>query len=214
MKRSAIAVAIGFGLALAAAPADAQLVNFPNYATPSAFGTPSSFIAASYGRGLNDDSGKQNAFGVFVGRTGLADRVTVTAGAGMVDLDPDSKYTFGGAVGVDVLDADATTQVSVQGGIGYMSLATDVSVMNFPIGLAIKKNIPGESANIALWAMPRLDISRASNPITSNTNTELGISGGVSFTTPGGIGVHAALDVLAADASAMIGGVGVHYVIN
>lgn len=213
MNRSAIAIVAGFGLMLASAPADAQLINFPNYATPST-PTPSSFIAASYGRGLNDNSGKQNAFGVFVGRTGISNRVTVAAGVGMVTLDPDAKYTFGGSVGVDVLEQGAATQVSVQGGVGYMSFATDVSTMNFPIGVAIKTTMEGESANIGLWAMPRLDIMRASAFGFSATNTDLGVSGGVSITTPGGIGFHAALDVLAADPSAMVGGAGVHFLIN
>jgi hypothetical protein len=213
MNRSAIAIVACFGLILASAPADAQLINFPHYATPST-ATPSSFIAASYGRGLNEDSGKQNAFGVSVGRTGISNRVTVTAGVGMVNYDPDAKYTFGGNVGDDVLEQGATTQVSVQGGVGYISLATDFSLMNFPIGVAIKTTMEGESANIGLWAMPRVDIMRGSAFGVSSTNTDLGVSGGVSITTPGGIGFHAALDVLAADPSAMVGGAGVHFVIN
>jgi len=212
MKRIAIAVAVGFGLTLAAAPADAQLVNFPVTAVP--VGAPATFFAVNYGRGLNDNSGKQNAFGAFVGRTGLGERVSVVGGVGMVNYDPDAKYTFGGNVAVAVLDAEATTQVSVQGGIGYMSPATDVSVMNFPIGVAIRTTVASDSGNLGLWAMPRLNISRNKVLSFSDTQTDLGVSGGVAFTTSGGFGIHAALDVLAADNSAMVGSVGIHYVVN
>jgi hypothetical protein len=212
MKRIATAVALVFGLTLAAAPADAQLVNFPVMAVPT--GAPSTFFGASFGRGLNEESGKQNAFGAFVGRSGLGQRVSVVAGVGMVNYEPDAKYTFGGDVAVAVLDADAETQVSVQGGIGYMSIATDVSTMNFPIGVAIRTTVASDSGNLGLWAMPRLNIARAKFGSLSDTSSDLGVSGGVSFTTSGGFGVNAALDVLAADASAMLAGVGVHYVVN
>lgn len=212
MKRSIFAAVVALGLVVVSTTtAEAQLTNFPNYAVPSAMGNPSSFVAASFGRGLNDWSGKQNAFGLFVGRTGLADRVGVVAGVGMVNYDPDAKYTFGGAVAVDMLAADSDVQIAVQGGVGYISLATDFSTTSVPIGVAVKGS-QGES--MGWWFMPRLNYSRLSTPIGSGSSTDFGASAGGSFTSTGGFGVHAAIDLLAAGENVWHFGVGAHYLIG
>lgn len=215
MNRSAFAAVVGLGMMFLSSTAiEAQIHNFPNYAVPSAFGAPSSLIGATYGRGLNTFSGEQNAFGIFAGRTGISDRVGVVVGGGMIDLDPDSKFAFGGAIGVDVLGAEAETQIGIQGGIGYFSPADDVSMMSFPIGVAVKGSVPGESASFGWWFMPRLDIQRASVLGFSATNTDLGASAGGSINLASGFGIHAAVDLLAASESIWFGGVGVHYTIN
>ena len=212
MKRSAIAIALGFGFALAAAPADAQLVNFPTIGLPT--GAPSTFVAAQFGRGLNDTSGKTNAFGAFIGRTGIADRVTVAAGVGMINYDPDAKYTFGGTAAIAVTAPEAATAISVQAGLGYLSLATDFSTMNIPIGVAVRRTIASDSGNLGIWAMPRLNMTRVTVLGTTGSSTDFGVSGGAAFTTSGGFGFHAALDMLATDPSAVVGGVGVHLMIG
>jgi 3D (Asp-Asp-Asp) domain-containing protein len=43
--------------------------------------------------------------------------------------------------------------------------------------------------------------------------TDFGASGGLGFTTASGFGVHAAIDLLAADPNIWTLGAGVHYVI-
>jgi len=215
MKRSILAAMVGLGLVFATSSAvEAQLTNFPHYAVPSAFGTPASFFSLDFGRGLNEMSGKQNAFGVAYGRTGIADRVGITIGAGMVNYDPDAKYTFGGNVAVDILGADSDTQIAVQGGVGYISLADQVSSTNIPIGVAVKGMQAGESMNFGWWFMPRLDYTRAKVGGLTGSNTDLGASAGASITAPGGFGVHLAIDLLAADQSVWGGGIGVHYLIG
>jgi len=213
MKRFATVMAIGFGFVLAsAASADAQLINFPTNAAPT--GAPRTYVAASLGRGLNDNSGKQTAFGAFAGRTGIANRVTVSAGVGIINSDPDSQTTFGGTVGVALTGADATTGISVQGGLGYMSPADDVSLLNIPIGIAVRRTVASDSGNLALWVMPRINMMRSKVLSVSDTQSEFGASGGVAFTTTGGVGFHASIDLLASDPSQMVGGAGIHYVIN
>lgn len=215
MKRSILAAMVGFGLVLATSSSvQAQLTNFPHYAVPSAFGGPASVLSVDYGRGLNDMSGKQDAFGVAYARTGIGGRIGIGVGAGMVTYDPDSKYTFGGSVAVDMLEADSDTQIGLQGGIGYISLATDVSSINVPIGVAVKGMQAGESMNFGWWFMPRLDYTRAKAFGVTGSNTDFGASGGLSVTTPSGLGVHLAVDLLAADNSIWTGGVGVHYLIG
>jgi len=99
-----VLVAVGL-VAVSAAAAEAQLMNFPVLALPSVGDAPATFIGAHMGRGLNNASGRINAFGASVGRTGLGGSITAAVGFGMVNYDPDAKYTFGVAGAVDVLPA-------------------------------------------------------------------------------------------------------------
>jgi len=215
MKRSLLVGFLGLGLMVASSTdAQAQLTNMPTYAVPSSFGMPASFFSVDYGRGLNETSGKQNAFGVAYGRTGIADRVGIVIGADMVTYDPDSKYSFGGNVGFDLLGSDADVQIGIQGGVGYISLADEVSSTNVPIGVAVQGQEAGDSANFGWWFMPRLQYTRASAFGFTDSNTDFGASGGVGITMSSGLGIHVAVDLLAADESIWGGGVGVHYVIN
>jgi len=199
-------------LVTVAVPVEAQLYNFPVYATPS--GEPATFVAATYGRGLNEDSGKLDAFGGAVGRTGIGGRTTVVGAFGYVDFPSEGKWTFGGDVGVDMLQPGGSAQVTIQGGIGYISFDTDDSSLHFPIGLAIKGNVTGPSADVAPWIMPRLSIVRSSFLGESDTSTDFGISGGVGLTLPSGFGAHTAIDLLNSESNIWTIGVGVHYVIR
>lgn len=212
MKRTFV---LTLGLAVLPTLVSAQLTGIPNYAAPSAFGTPSTFIAASYGRGVNDASGKADAYGAVIGRSGLGERFTAFAGVGMVDMG-DMEYSFGGAVSADLMQAASATQVSVQGGIGYLGvdvLGETLSTLTFPIGVALKRNIPGPTATVTPWVMPRLNIARASYSGSSNTETDFGASAGFSVTLPSGFGVHSAIDMWAADPNIWTLGVGAHYVL-
>jgi hypothetical protein len=212
MKRSIIAGVLGLGLVLASSTAvEAQLTNFPVYAVPSANGMPSSFLSVDFGRGLNEFSGEQNAFGVAYGRTGIADRVGINIGAAMVNYDPDAKYTFGGNVGFDLLAPDSDVQIGIQGGVGYISLADDVSSTTVPVGVAVKGT---EGESLGWWFMPRLNYSRASAFGVSGSSTDFGASAGASFTSAGGFGVHGAIDLLAAGENIWHFGLGAHYVIG
>jgi len=103
--------------------------------------------------------------------------------------------------------------VSVQTGIGYISLATDVNMMNFPIGVALKANMAAGSGSFTPWVMPRVHLSRAKVLGFSSTNTDFGASGGASFTTAGGFGLHAAIDIMATDPSVTTFGVGAHLMV-
>ena len=59
MKHLATCVTVTLGLVLlGAAPAYGQLWLFPDYAVPSGGDTPTTWIAGSYARGLNDASGE------------------------------------------------------------------------------------------------------------------------------------------------------------
>jgi hypothetical protein len=211
MKRISV---LTIGLAVVAAvPAQAQLANFPVYAQPT--GAPATYLGATYGRGMNDASGKVDSYGAFVGRTGIGNRASIFAGLGMLDLDPDSEWTFGGGVAVDVLPAGGAAQVALQAGVGYFSPVEDFSILHFPIGVALKGMIEGPTADVMPWVMPRLSINRSSFGDLSDTSTDFGVSGGVALTLPSGLGFHTAIDLLATDPdNVWLIGVGVHYAIR
>ena len=202
------------GLLATAAPAGAQMWFFPDYALPSSMGTPSTWLAATYGRGLNDASGKTDAFGGAIGRT--TEKASFMGAIGQARSDGDGELTIGGAVGFDVMQRENSV-VSVQGGVGWFS--TDLfnetlTALRFPIGVAWKGSFQSPEAAIAPWIMPRVNISRLSGGGDSETETDLGASGGVSFTFPNGFGVHTALDVLLSDSNLWYFGIGAHYVIG
>lgn len=85
--------------------------------------------------------------------------------------------------------------------------------MNFPIGVALKTSVAAGSGSFTPWVMPRVHLARVDVLGSSSTQTDFGVSGGAGFTTAGGLGLHAALDMLATDPSVTTFGVGVHYMI-
>lgn len=202
-------------LVVTALPASAQLWFFPDYQVPSVGPTgPATFIAGTYGRGLNEASGQADAIGGVVGRTG--ESVSFLGGVGLVTGDGSDELTVGGAVGVDVAQGESAT-VSVQGGIGWMSVdffTETLTMLRFPIGVAIKGQVESPEAVIVPWVMPRVNISRISAGGNSETETDFGASAGVSFTFPSGFGVHTALDILLSNTNLWYFGGGVHYLLG
>ena len=202
MKRRATVAAFGLGMfMLSTAPVEGQLFNFPDYAVPSFDGGASTFVAGSYGRGLNDESGKLNAVSAIVGRT--TSGLSFQGGFGYIDGVGDSEWTLGGAAGYDLLSDASPAQLTLQGGIGWMQLSDptgligDITLLRFPVGVALKGNIDSSSASVTPWVMPRLNMVRFSSDGGSTTQTDFGASAGVGITMPSGFGVHAALDLLA-----------------
>ena len=210
MNREVTTVALfAMALLVSAAPLGAQMWFFPDYAVPSANGNPATYVAGTYGRGLNDDSGKINAVGGVIGRTG--ESATFQAGFGVLTGDADNELTLGGSVGADVANSGSMT-ISVQGGVGWMGPG-DTNLMRVPIGVAFKGRVESPEAVIVPWVMPRVNYTRFSGGGFSSGETDIGASGGVSFTFPGGFGLHAALDFLNGDGGdPIIFGIGGHYV--
>lgn len=210
MKRTVNAIVFGaIALLVTATAAEAQLWGFPDYALPSG-GTTA--VGGSYGRGLNDDSGKSDAYGAFiVGSNGSG---VSFAFAGAMISDIDDELTLGGAVGYDVSSTESMT-ISVQGGVGWMGPG-NLTLLRIPVGVAFKGQVDSGEAVITPWAMPRINISRLSGGGFSDTETDFGGSAGVSFNFSGGFGIHTALDVLITgdDSTPITFGAGGHYVIG
>lgn len=206
----------GFVLALGllsftALPASAQMWGFPDYAVPSATAGPSTFLAGTYGRGLNDASGKLDAFGAVVGRTGAL--LSFMGGVGMVSGGADDEITVGGALGADVVKGESAT-LALQGGVGWMDSGS-TTMWRFPVGVAVKGFWESPEATIAPWVFPKVNISRVSNDFLENTETDFGTSVGVAFGFASGFGVHTALDVIFAENNEVwTYGIGGHYILG
>lgn len=211
MKQRLIGFTLGCCVLLVGAlPASGQLWFFPTYAVPSTSDGPSTFLAGTYGRGLNHISGELDAFGAVVGHSGSI--ASFMGGLGLVTGGADDELTLGGAVGVDVAETESLT-LGLNGGVGWMGPG-DSNIWRFPIGLAVKGFAQSPEATIQPWVMPRVDIRRVSTTLGSDTDTDFGASAGVGFTLPSGFGVHTALDVLFGDLDEVwLFGIGGHYVI-
>ena len=199
---------------MVATPATGQAFFFPDYALPSANGSSSTFVAGSYGRGLNDVSQKVNAFAGTVGRT--MRRVSFQAGGGYTRrLD---RWTVGGAAGFDLINnIDSSVQLTFQGGLGWISyniLGETLTNLRFPIGLALKGHLGGSGVQIAPWVMPRLNVVQASIAGISTMSWDLGVSGGLAITGQSGFGIHTAVDYLADGLNPIVVSVGTHYVLG
>ena len=202
---------------LVATPVVGQLHNHPVMALPAGDAAGSTFVGAEFARGLNDNSGKQNSFAAGVGRA--MERVSVMGMAGYVASDTDG-LTLGAAVAAHLLSDDSMpVQVSVQGGVGWISedIGTEsVTILNLPIGVAIQARPSGNGPSVVPWVMPRLNISRTGElgTIPSNAQTDIGASGGVSFTSESGAGVHVSGDWINVEGGSPFGfSIGGHYVI-
>jgi hypothetical protein len=206
---------LAVGLVAAATPAQAQLTGIVNYAVPVGGEMPATHLVGEYGRGLNEDSGKLNAFAVAAGRTGVGGRGSIFVGASMLDAPIESEYSFGVVGAVGVTQPTAPTQISVQAGVGYSSPADGVTIWTVPVGVALQGSSAQGSGTFGYWVMPRIHMSRvAIDGFDSEMETNFGASGGAGFTTASGFGFHAALDWLSVDGGSPLGlGAGVHYMI-
>jgi hypothetical protein len=175
-------------------------------------------IAGDYGRGLNDNSGKSNYFG---GRATLGlPMFAITVGGGSAKPEGGTSLTtFGADVAVTVLKGPAVpVTVSLQAGVGSYK-ADPLTFMHIPVGAALAFNVKSPGASVEPWVAPRLDITRTSGTVgtisVSDTEMDIGASGGVNVGLPSGLGFHLALDwINIENAAPLTVGAGVHYTIK
>ena len=218
LARLGVAVSV---VGLVASPALAQMFGNPVYFSPKqGVGLT---VAADYGRGLNDNSGKTNYFG---GRATLGlpmFAITLGGGSGKPS-GGDGITTFGADVAVTVIKGPMVpVTLSLQAGVGSykvdLSATSDVQTFHLPIGAALAFNVKSPGASVEPWVAPRLDINRvkvtSGTVSASSTETDIGASGGVNVGLPSGLGFHLALDWVNVEGGAPIMvGAGVHYTIK
>ena len=220
--------AVALAFAVTASPAVAQLIGNPVYAPAGAGGLT---LAADFGRGVNDASGKTNFLG---GRAELGLPI-IRIGAGVGIYDPnltgvDKEVTLAGNAALQVFGGPLVpVSISLQVGIGYLKrsgtgVAGDETTLSVPVGLVLAVNVPTPGLSIDPWVAPRLQITRTSNG-TSDTDVNFAASAGVNFSLPIGLAAHVALDYVvvsapagsplsSSDFSPVLFGIGVHYTIS
>lgn len=199
-------------LVLGTTAAHAQLFNYPF--TTMRSGVSATTFVAFFGRGMNDASGKQNAFGATVARAGISGRFSVRAGVGIVDSSPESELTFGGAVQARLNDTTSPTALVAIAGVGYMKI-DPVTLTRFPIGVGLSRTYTQSSGvTISPTVMPRLEIGRASAGGVSTTETDFGATGSVTLRLTSGLGFGLAVDMVASDPSLWLVGANLQYSIQ
>ena len=206
---------------LVAAPAMGQLLNHPVMALPLGDAAGSTFVGAQFARGLNDNSFKDNSFGVGVGRA--TDKVSYMGMAGYVldygVLGSNTELTLGANVAVHLLgDPDAVPGEPS----GWLRLG--VPQWRYQrrnvAELSDRRSDPGhpkglEHSDKSLGDCPRVNISRLSIGGVSGTNTDIGASAGLGLTSEGGAGVDLALDYLNVEGGSPFGfSIGAHYMVG
>ena len=183
-------------LAFAAKPAAAQLAG--NVVQPALPGTGVT-ISGDFATGLNDDAKIGGEAPMYFGgrvRLGLP-MFAVWAGGGMYPKSVtgvDSKVTFGGGVGINLLKGPALpVTISPQAGIGYYKDASDIKMLNVPLGVLVVINVPSPALNVKPWIYPRAEIVNISNG-ASSTKVGAGASAGLNISLPMGFGGQVAVD--------------------
>ena len=195
MRKTGFVFSIAVAALLVATPAMGQLLNYPITALPAGDADGATSIGAGWGRGLNEDSGKLNAFGV--GITRAAETVSYSVAGVYVNS---SDIGLGGRLAYNGL----AENIGIQGGIEWKSPDAGTQ-LNLPIGISIS----GASESVRYSVMPRVQFTRTSGT-TTTTETDFGVSAGIGFATEGGVGFGLSGDWVSGTSSILVGA-GVYY---
>ena len=166
----------------------------------------------------DEEAGKGTAYAVS-GRAGFG---AFGATAILSTFDPDgageNDVSVGATLNYKIFGAPLTPlSVTLQAGIGYSKpdvglLPGDEDELRFPIGLGFALMIPNPALAIQPWIAPRVDVVQLSGGGISDTETNLGLGGGVELNLLNGFGVHAAYDRVFIDGGdPSTFGLGAHY---
>ena len=189
MKNRSVMTTIATALALSASPVAAQLTNVPVYANPSV-GTL--MLAGDYSTGMNDESGKNDAF---------AARVTLAAGpmvfgAGIASVNYDilgKEPTYMASVGFRPVRGMFSLLIQAGAGVqifGNENIVEDVKSADIPISMGFGLNL----GIVQPWVAPRYTIQMISAGPDSENRNHFGASIGVDVNLIVGLGIQAALD--------------------
>ena len=192
MRKTRFVFSIAVAALLVATPAMGQLLNYPITALPAGDADGATSIGAGWGRGLNADSGKLNAFGV--GITRAMETVSFSVAGVYVNS---SDIGLGGRLAYNGL----AENIGIQGGIEWKSPDAGTQ-LNLPIGISFS----GASESVTYSVMPRVQFTRTS-PTTgdSSTETDFGASAGIGFVTEGGVGLALSGDWVSGTSSILVG---------
>ncbi len=191
MRKTGFVLSIAVAALLVATPAMGQLTNYPVTVLPAGDADGATSIGAGWGRGLNEDSGKLNAFGV--GITRAAEAVSYQFAGVYVNS---SDIALRGTLAYNAL----AENIGIQGGIEWKSPDAGTQ-MNFPIGISFS----GGSESVTYSVMPRVQFTRTSASSATTTDTDFGASAGIGFVTEGGVGLALSGDWVSGTSSILVG---------
>ena len=191
MSKTKSVFSIAVAALLVATPAMGQLLNYPITALPAGDADGATSIGAGWGRGLNEDSGKLNAFGV--GITRAMETVSFSVAGVYVNS---SDIGLGGRLAYNGL----AENIGIQGGIEWKSPDAGTQ-LNFPIGISFS----GGSESVTYSVMPRVQFTRTSASSATTTETDFGASAGIAFVTEGGVGLGLSGDWVSGTSSILVG---------
>ena len=191
MRKTRFVFSIAVAALLVATPAMGQLLNYPITALPAGDADGATSIGAGWGRGLNEDSGKLNAFGV--GITRAAEAVSYQFAGVYVNS---SDIGLRGTLAYNAL----AENIGIQGGIEWKSPDAGTQ-LNLPIGISFS----GGSESVTYSVMPRVQFTRTSASSATTTETDFGASAGIGFVTEGGVGLGLSGDWVSGTSSILVG---------
>jgi opacity protein-like surface antigen len=211
MKRSIQACALaGLLLATAVGPTTAQFIGMPVMASPK--GGSGLTLGLNYGKGVNDDSGKNAAWAAVV-RYGLS---ALSIGGAVGTLNP-QVGTTGRQTEVQAMangayrlvgGALSSFSINVNSGVGYLQTETGTgasrSVVNVPVGLGASINIPLTGFALEPWVSPRANFVRTIQGSADVWRTGYGVSVGINLGVANGIGIQAGFDWSDLDAGTLV----------
>ena len=191
MRKTRFVFSIAVTALLVATPAMGQLTNYPIVALPAGDADGATSIGAGWGRGLNEDSGKLNAFAA--GVTRAAETVSYQFAGAYVNS---SDIALRGTLAYNAL----AENIGIQGGIEWKSPDAGTQ-LNFPIGISFS----GGSESVTYSVMPRVQFTRTSASSATTTETDFGASAGIGFVTEGGVGLALSGDWVSGTSSILVG---------
>ncbi|MCH7876413.1 MAG: hypothetical protein IH965_14115 [Gemmatimonadetes bacterium] len=203
-------------LGMFAAPASAQVFGMPVDFRPVGTGVT---IHGGIGRGVNDSSGKITSAGggVTIGLPSFQIGAAVSRW-GLKTGEP-KEISFGGHAAFKLPLPPATpVSLSIGAGVGVVStdITTTESVTSIfvPVGLTLAINVPSPTLDVTPWISPQFRYSRtgAIGTDPSESNSDFGVSGGLSITLPMGFGFQGLFDYDNGSEAFTVGG-GVHFTI-
>jgi len=201
------------GLVVASAPftsvVSAQMLGNPVYFSPTnPIGVT---VAGDFGICASECGSPRAKFYGARATLGLP-MIDLGVGLGSIDAGGASEIVYEAKASATVFGGPLIpVSVAIQAGVGRLS-DSGVSILSIPIGVGFGFSIPNPGVSIKPWVAPRIHVTRVSGAGFSATETDFAVSAGVNIGMPGGLGFHAALDVLKGDGGSLSTfGIGIHY---
>ena len=195
MKLRMIPVGAALLLAMVAQPATAQLNSMPVLYSPK--GGTGFTLYGDFGKGMNDESGKNTAFGA---RAVLGiSAISLGVGVGTVNADfggvDENSFQWMGMAAFRILGGGVLpAALSVQAGYGRLAPNDTTAEVNIPVGVGVSVSAPIPGFTLELWGAPRFNVRRVTVNDATETQTGFGLSAGINVGFSIGLGGYVAMD--------------------